>query len=101
MMVYTDSQIIVEKKTLQEQNDFVNSTKEPRVPLVASSDSHPVIEEKVPENSMQNPGLNNQATIDLSSVTSAINKREEMLGTILKVSLITIGVYLIYTKVLK
>lgn len=101
MLVYSDSPIIVEKKTLNEQNDFVNSTKEPRTPLVASSDTHPVIEQQIPESSMQNPGLSNQVSIDLSSVTAAINKREEMLGTILKVSLITIGVYLIYTKVLK
>lgn len=101
MLVYSDSPIIIEKKTLKEQNDFVLATKEPKTPLVLSSSTHPVIEESVSSSSMQNPGLTNKATIDLSSVTDSVTKKEQALGTILKVSFITIGVYLLYTKILK
>ena len=38
---------------------------------------------------------------NLSVVEENLNRRKETLATALKVSLITIGVYLVYTKILK
>ena len=102
MMVFSDSPIIVEQKSLREQNDFILANKEPREPLVSSPSTHPVIEEKTPSSSTPT-NLTNQAQVgpNLSVLEENLNRRKETLATALKVSLITIGVYLVYTKILK
>ena len=101
MLVFSDAPIIVEKKSLKEQNDFILATKEPKTPLVSSPSSPQVVQETVNSSQIKEPDLTNQAAIDFSSISSNLVKKENNFATVLKFSLITVGVYLIYSKLLK